>query len=272
MAAEEIWHDETLPLSVATIGEGGEKQYLLRWPDALAKVDFGSLAIHLFAKQGQSDRGALERFVHAQILPRVLAHQGNLVLHAGSIAIDGSLSAFLGPSGSGKSTLMASLFASGVTAIGDDSIMVAGTGAGFGGTPVFKDIWLLPDSLARLFPGRRHKSRGHATKTGVAVAKGVAMGPIPVRAVYVLATADEIAIRRMPPSKACMAIIANSFALDPTDFGRSRAKLSAATRLVENIAVYELSYPRRYDRLNEVREQILRHRDENFVHIHKSSS
>lgn len=252
----ELWFDDSLDLSTA-IHPDNNNRYCLRWPEGQAEIRFDAHEIFVRPASTKVHRRNLERFAEAQILPRVLAHEGKLVLHASTVEVDGALIAFAGPSGTGKSTLAASLLSAGYRVLGDDSLQVVKRRSGHFGSTVFPGLWLLPDSLEQLFPVQRPQTRGHASKIAVKVLTGANTGAL--RASYVLASGEKIAIRRMPPSQACMAIIANSFALDPADFGRSHAKLLAATSLVEEVAVFELSYPRRYDRLDAVRNAVLRH-------------
>lgn len=258
----ELWFDDSLDLSTAIHPENNDR-YCLRWPEGRAEIRFDAHEIYVRPASTKVHRRNLERFTEAQILPRVLAHEGQLVLHASTVEVDGALIAFAGPSGTGKSTLAASLLSAGYRVLGDDSLQVVKKRSAHFGSTVFPGLWLLPDSVEQLFPVQRVQTRGHATKIAVEISTGANTGAL--RAIYVLASGETISIRRKPPSQACMAIIANSFALDPADFGRGRTKLLAAASLVEEVAVFELSYPRRYDRLDAVRNAVLRHFEECYV-------
>jgi hypothetical protein len=75
----------------------------------------------------------------------------------------------------------------------------------------------------------------------------------PLAALFVLGEpADEVSARRLPPAEACMTLIANSFALDPTDRQRAGDKLRKVADLVAGVPVWELRYERDYARLPEV--------------------
>lgn len=60
-----------------------------------------------------------------QILPLVLSRRGRLVLHAGAVAINGHVVAFIGPTGSGKSTLVAACADAGAEVVADDSLVIS---------------------------------------------------------------------------------------------------------------------------------------------------
>lgn len=67
----------------------------------------------------------------------------------------------------------------------------------------------------------------------------------------------QIFLRRLTPAEACMAIITNSFALDPTNSQIAALKLKDASKLVASAPAYEIIYPRAYDQLMNVRNAIL---------------
>jgi len=61
----------------------------------------------------------------------------------------------------------------------------------------------------------------------------------------------------MSVPQACMTFVENSFALDPSDTKRAALRLADASSLARRVPTFELSYPRDYGRLAEVRERIL---------------
>lgn len=254
---------ETLSLTVAlTLGDS-EARHILRWPGGLSEVSFLERKLRLWPVDRSGSREDVAQFVLDQILPRVLAHEGMLVLHAGAVAVDSGMMAFLGPSGIGKSTLVASLSSAGFRLLGDDVVLVAPSQSDPKGRSLVPSLRLLGDSLLALFPHLPKIQPNHRNmnKRRMAVSTdGEETALIPVKAAFVLVDAtdnDGIDIRRMTPSEACMAVIANSFSLDPTDMPHNHGKLLAAIRFVGQVPFFELAYPRRYERLHEVHDRVV---------------
>src|SRR5262245_25522327 len=68
-------------------------------------------------------RETIEHLLIDQVLPRVLAHRGRLVLHAGGVRTPFGAIAFLGESGAGKSTLCSAMNRAGHRLLGDDGLV-----------------------------------------------------------------------------------------------------------------------------------------------------
>ncbi len=190
------------------------------------------------------------------ILPRRLAHEGALVLHAGGVVIDGRAIAVTAESGRGKSTLTASLHALGHPILGDDALIVEGDPPDV--RAVYPSLRLNPDSAETFFPGvegrpmadyspKRHLPLGRTAESA------------PLAGLFLLGEAvDGIAHRRLPPAEAVMTVIANSFAQDPADRPRAQDKMREAAALVHTVPVWELRYPRDYAVLPDVQDLIRR--------------
>ncbi|MCU4974878.1 hypothetical protein OB955_19345 [Halobacteria archaeon AArc-m2/3/4] len=65
------------------------------------------------------------RFVSGPGLRTAIGQQGDLVVHASAVVVDGAAIAFTGPSGRGKSTAAAACAAHGHTALADDATVIA---------------------------------------------------------------------------------------------------------------------------------------------------
>lgn len=178
------------------------------------------------------------------ILPRRLAHDGALVLHAGGVVIDGRAVAVTADSGRGKSTLTASLHAAGHPILGDDALIVEGDPPQV--RAVYPSLRLNPDSAQIFFPGVQGRPMAHySPKRHLPVGKTATSAPLAV--LFVLGEpADSITHRRLPPAEAAMSVIANSFAQDPGDLARAQAKLRRAVALTQTLPIWELHYPRDY--------------------------
>jgi hypothetical protein len=79
-----------------------------------------------------------------------------------------------------------------------------------------------------------------------------------VTAIFVLdEPADQVSLRRMNISDACMTFVEQSFSLNPTDTGCAQQRLGRAIEIASAIPTFKLTYPRDYSRLPDVRECIL---------------
>lgn len=199
-----------------------------------------------------------------QVLPRLIAHGGTLTLHAGAITCEDGAILFIGESGRGKSTLSASFAQAGNSILSDDALSVSEVAKTPHAQAIYPSLRLLPDSLEALYPpGVKSEPIAHyTTKQRIEVPWGRKhVGqPLPIAAIMILGDqpADgSISMRHMAKAEACMALITNSFALDPTDRERAAQKLAQASRVAITVPTFEISYPREYSKLSKVRAAIL---------------
>lgn len=129
---------------------------------------------------------------------------------------------------------------------------------------VYRSLRVLPDTLERLFPERPEvrsvAQYSNKLRVQLPLAEDETPAPVPLTKLLFLAPPSsdaQITLRRMRPAEACMSLIENSFALDPTDRERARDKLRIASELAAAVPAFELSYPRDYARLDEVRETLI---------------
>jgi len=259
------WPPKCGGLCLALSGKG--ERFLLRFP---------GLADFLISKDGRqieawpASSTSIETLHHLlldQVLPRVLAQQGRLVLHAGAVRVGDQAIAFVGDSGSGKSTLTASFHAAGYSLLCDDGLVLT-HGAGVTlALATYPSLRLWPESIASLYSGEPTVApMAHYSSKRRIILKDIALNgtvPLPMVSFYVLAgePAAEgagISLRRLSPRAACMEIIGNSFQLDVTDRRRSAEVLANASRIAEHLPVFSVAYPRDFTRLPEVHEAILR--------------
>ena len=208
-----------------------------------------------------------DHFLADQVLPRMIAHHGHLVLHAGAAMLTTSAKAgaiaILGESGAGKSTLVASFDQAGDRLLGDDAMIVDFDLDRLSIRPVYRSLRLFRDSIDRFFPSAATFDVAHYTaKQRIKLdlsSQGVPESAS-LDALFVLgAPSDDSAIKveRMSIANACMALIENSFMLDPTDPERAQARMRMASRLAGDVAAFGLSFPRDYNFLPEVRSAML---------------
>jgi hypothetical protein len=70
------------------------------------------------------------------------------------------------------------------------------------------------------------------------------------------ADSEECRARCLGGAETCMGVVRNSFALDPTDRRRASERLRVACALADAVPCWELSYPRQFDLLPQVRELV----------------
>ncbi len=205
----------------------------------------------------------VDHLLNDQVKPRVLAHDGRLVLHSSAIQIRDQAVLFVGESGSGKSTLAASFERSGAPLLGDDIVIVDLDGPRAIGRALYKSLRLLPDSLAALFPPFHPSSAvanyGFKRRPALRTDVNGSNAPIKIAAIFVIdcKSAAEIEVNAMSPTKLCVSLLTQSFALNPADLERAAGKLRKISLLASRVPAFSLDFPRDYSRLPMVRERVL---------------
>ncbi|KPP94414.1 hypothetical protein SAMN04515621_1781 [Erythrobacter sp. HL-111] len=246
----------TLPSSVQRLGES----FCLSFA-GLARflIDLAKQEITVFDVAAEATPSDLEHFLHDHVVPRILAEQGSVVLHGSAVAIGGRLAIFLGNTGAGKSTLAASLHEAGHPLLGDDAVVVAPGEGRFHGRAVYPTLRLFPDTISQVFGGAVETSpmAHYSDKLRVsvpAIARDAARS-FPLGALFFLTGeggASDPRADETSPSAACMALVEQSFALDPGDPGKAAARLREIARLAGAIPGYRLTYPHDYGRIAEL--------------------
>lgn len=261
----EIWKDRIGLLNLSRIGDPRDNVYRLRFGDQIAvDILLDDKTLIEIAVAPDLPLSTREHFLVDQVLPRMLAHDGRLVLHASAVRVDDKSLVMLGKSGSGKSTLCTSLDQAGHGLIGDDAMVVSSVSAKPYVAAVYPSLRLLPDSISQFFPATVATTAvAHYTDKQRVRLPSPAQGeelPVGVRAIFLIdgsPDTGEVETRPLSVAATCMALIENSFMLDPTDVGRVRNRLAAASELARQVPSFALRYPRDYSRLGEVREAIL---------------
>ena len=252
-----IWIDQNGTLSLS---RSAPQNYRLRFEDQIyVDVCCDDRVVSEVPLNGDVPKSTRDHFLVDQVMPRLLSQGDQLVLHAGAVCVGDGVLLLLGRSGSGKSTLVTSFQQCGYTLMGDDAVIISHDD----GLPMAKAIYpslrLFPDSIDALFsePRALQAMAHYSSKQRIDVTGEQEAGPMPVQAIFVLSDDGPIAVRRLSTPQACMAIVENSFALDPTDPERAQLRLKRASRLAMHVPVLEISYPRDYARLPEVREAVI---------------
>jgi len=214
-------------------------------------IDFAAKEISVRAT-GPYSRESIRHLLDDQILPRILAHEGNLVLHAAGVAAADGAVLIVGPSGSGKSSLAVSLHNAGIRLLGDDAIVVSGSGENVAARAVYRSLRLFPDSIAALVqvPAEFTPVAAYTTKRNVAYADDHSLPEaLPIRAAFLLEARrgeKDVEVEPLASSEACIAYVEHSFWMDPTDLAQTKERILQASALAGAVPAYRLGYSREY--------------------------
>lgn len=225
------------------------------------RIDFDNRTLGIEAGAG-TDPDILEHLVGNQILPRILSHEGVLVLHAASIRVADAALLLVGPSGSGKSTLAASFYADGHHLLGDDAIKIFEQDGTLMAEAVYQSLRLFPDSLAALLPDHQHWApiaEGSIKRQALALDNQATASEVAVRTILFLdpSPSDEVTFTQLNAAESCFGLIENSFWLDVSDSKRLAHQIEKAGTLATRINAFRLSYPHRYWELETVRSKVI---------------
>lgn len=258
------WLDEDeVVLSLAYAGP----DYWLRVPglaDFLLQLDPPRILIS--PEAAALDPATLEHQLVDQILPRLLAQLGELLVHASALKINGRHALFLGPSGWGKSTLAGLLQQRGHHVLSDDCVQVNPAGERFNAIPTYPSLRLYPDSLQAVFPDlvETMPVANYTQKRRVPMAPPAHVaGGVPIDALYLLgdpADADgNIHVSPLRPAEICLALIRHSFRLDLKDRVASARHLERCSAIARSVPAFRLDYPRDYGLHDELEQAICQH-------------
>ena len=210
-----------------------------------------------------------------QVIPRVLCHQGRVVLHASAIEmIDGHAVAFTGVSGQGKSTLASAFVNAGYGLLSDDCLLLEKRDGEVYAMSSYPSLRLWSDSTRAVAwevhsKGIRFSEMAHYTnKTQVLFAAGdgsVSPRWVKLKRLYLLqpepesGQTDSSAIQITPAGgmATIMALIESLFALDVVSADAVRQSFRMVQKVASGIKVRKLAYPRSYESLPEVISAVL---------------
>ena len=259
--------DGTVSAQFFRSGEG----YLLRFPElADFSISDDALAVACQPAPGVS-RDACQHLYLNQVLPLVLSKQGKLVFHASAVQIDGGAVAILGESGRGKSTLAASFAASGSPFLTDDGLVVEPSGKGFRILPSHPSIRLWQDSQEALIgpEGKAAPPLAYTAKARLLAGPGLAFcaQARPLRRAFFLGegNASVATFEPLSAAQALMEWVKHSFLLDPKARPALASHFDSVAALAGRVRCFRLDYPRRFEELPRLRQEILRQIQEEDV-------
>jgi hypothetical protein len=215
--------------------------FRLRFPER-ADFELDARGTRLVAAPlpGTSDE-MLRHLLLDAVLPLVVHLRGGEALHATAVKTPRGVVAFLGESGAGKSTLAASFIDAGCELVCDDCLALARA----------------PDGAVLAVPGyeglRLHDDTGMKRR----IRRGGLLGaPAPLAALYALER-GPLAVERLSPAEAFMALVAATYRLDPSDRARLEAQHRVLEAVVARVPVKRLRVPGDLAALDAVRAVVL---------------
>ena len=211
---------------------------------------------------GVEDR-VIRLFLLGAALGLLLHQRGLLTLHASAVAINDGAVLFLGNSGQGKSTLAATLNTLGYPLVADDVVAIDMCGTdGPVVLPAYPQLKLWPDAATAIGndPSALPLLHPDLTKRWQPAAGDFSLAPLPLRHIYALYDADEIAVEQLHPREAFAETVAFAYAvglLGPSAMTPSHFQQYVA--LAERVPVYVLERPRSLAMLSAVATLIARH-------------
>ncbi len=211
---------------------------------------------------------SLRHLLLDSVIPRILGQQGRLVLHASAVVLpDGAGVAFLGSSGWGKSTIASCFSCNGARLLTDDCLLVDMRDKDIVAIPSYVGIRLFSDSADELFADQSNFSKvAHYSdkKKLILRQQNDAASEAKLQAIFLLndpaeeAAVDEISIEPVKGADSVMTIIKRVFLLDVHDMKTIADLFSNAGQLTASgLPVYSLSFPRKYDKLADLRAAVL---------------
>jgi len=265
-----LLHDGSLWASFFRSGNG----YLIHFPN-LADFWVSSDGMDIQASPAEGVGAQTIEHLHLnQVLPLALSRQFKLVLHGGAVDINGCAAAFLGVSGRGKSTLTAAFARGGYRFLTDDGLQLEVNEGQYFAKPSHPSIRLWDDSRHQLMPPSVEKAPAVDYTPKARLLAGAEVPhcnqSLPLQAIYFLGegNTNAVSIEAISARDAVVELVRHSFLLDIEEREMLRHHFSQLIDLAKKPLFFQLDYPRQYNLLPEVIEEIVAHvgGDRRFPH------
>lgn len=237
--------------------------YLLRFP-SLADFSVSGDGSQIICQPAPDiTTSVLEHLYLNQVQPLALSRRGKLVFHASGVVVGNHVIAFLADSGRGKSTLATEFATNGYSFVTDDGLALEPFGEQYRVSPSHPSIRLWSDSQKALeMPDTLKLPCLHYTPKSRFVAGGNIQFCGEMKELWGVfflgdGTATTTTFRRTSPSESVLGWVKNSFLLDCDDQALLRSHFDRVTQLVKRVPCYALDYPRRFEGLAKLREEII---------------
>ena len=193
------------------------------------------------------EEGVLRHFILGPTLAVLLHQRGLLVLHASTIAVNGTAIAFLGESGQGKSTLAAAFYTRGHSIVTDDVTAIQVDGEIHSVLPGFPQLKLLPGAAASLrgVPKTLPQLHSQSKKRVLRVTRDFSLVSLPIRRIYVLAEGQSQKIEVLQPQEAFKELVRHSYVVHLLEAtGSTSTHLCQCVSLASRLSICRLERQR----------------------------
>ena len=199
-------------------------------------------------------RATIEQLLVDQVIPHVMQLQGRLCLHASAAALAGRVVGFLGPAGSGKSTMTAALCERQATLVTDDGLAVAAASDEICVYPGYPSVRLWPDSADAIFDDPSQFSPASPRTSKLRVVGQGASGQLPLAALFFLDPSPTGAVTagKLDGTEAFSVLVSSVHRLIDDEPRLLEEELKVLSDLAARVPVYRLTYPRRFESLDEM--------------------
>lgn len=218
----------------------------------------------------QGDEDTVRHLFADQVLPRILSHQGSMMVHAACIETVYGAVAIFGESGRGKSTLSYALQCLGCKVLSDDCIKLVLNGGQYQAIPTYPSLRLWPDVVSGMsvesagsipVAGYNNKRRIDVTKQVQQVA---AIAPVDLSVGIILeeplrcdrdtpgaeqidqapASLADVRLRSFEKRAAMMELLRQTFHLDVRDRDNQQRAFDRVEQFVRALPFFGLTYSR----------------------------
>ena len=236
---------------------GGER-FLVRFPEqADFEIDLAAM-VHGYPVPGTSNE-TLETLYRNSILPIIGNHQGGLNLHGSAVATPHGALAFLGVSRRGKTTLAGAFAAAGYPFLTEDAIALEHCDGTYMVQPKRPVLRVFRDSASFLLGGKPGWDDDDIkSEVDASTLLPCADAAAPLRHIFILGAGEEetVSLHRLGEVEALSHVMQQAFVLDVEDKPRLRAHFGRVASLAAKVSCHALDYPRRYDQLPRVIEEV----------------
>ena len=241
--------------------------HILHFPKlADFKISPDSNSIHCFPRLNIPEQ-TIRHLLLDQVLPRCLAHQGHMILHASAVLVEKGLILFVGPSGAGKSTIAGYFHRSGHPAVSDDCMFLAETKNHVTAIPCYGGMRLWEDSREFLFPDARDtfEMAHYSSKQRIALTDQDDKKPKNNRIAAIIFLSPTIEYQQEKPVQlnpvplraGYMELLKQTYQLDVTDLESLVRHAKGLGNVIQKIPLFQLSMPHDYTLLQTARNLII---------------
>ena len=199
-------------------------------------------------------------YLMGPVLGILLRLRGVTCLHASAVAFGDTAVAFVGSEGAGKSTTAAALARHGHAILSDDVVALAEHNGSFFVHPAYPYLCLWPESVESLYgsPDALPQFSANYEKRFLSLGKKelrFAERALPLAAIYILGERrgdPAPLVEELPPQKAFVALVANTFATNTLDTGMRAKEFEILARLAPSVSIRALCAHQDASRLPEL--------------------